>query len=25
MPLSDFDLFLTSMEDVTPITHDTVT
>ncbi|ADT67927.1 hypothetical protein PSM_A0982 [Pseudoalteromonas sp. SM9913] len=25
MPLSDFDLFLSSMEDVTPITHDTVT
>ncbi|WP_394184430.1 DNA endonuclease SmrA [Pseudoalteromonas tetraodonis] len=25
MPLSDFDLFLSSMEDVTPINHDTVT
>ena len=25
MPLSDFDLFLSSMEDVTPISHDTVT
>jgi DNA-nicking Smr family endonuclease len=24
MPLSDFDLFLSSMEDVTPINHDTV-